>query len=102
MQERIFADRLRRLRFSVRSVLVLILGIANGYSLNLQTLRLLIHGPLYPTALPPYVIKAPDILEISLVRRFDGDEAAVAGKSTLLKQSASDRYFVRSAICGVF
>jgi polysaccharide export outer membrane protein len=74
------ANRLRRFRFSMRSVLVLILGIAIGYSLNLETLRLLIHGPLYLTALPPYVIEAPDILEISLARRWDGDEAAVTGQ----------------------
>jgi protein involved in polysaccharide export with SLBB domain len=64
----------------MRSVLVLILGIAIGYSLNLGTLRLLIHGPLYPTALPPYVIEAPDILQISLVHSLDGDEAAIAGQ----------------------
>jgi polysaccharide biosynthesis/export protein len=73
-------DRLVRFRFSMRSVLVLILGIAIGYSLNLETLRLLINGCLYPTTLPPYVIEAPDILEINFSHRLDGDEAPIAGK----------------------
>jgi hypothetical protein len=73
-------DRLRRFRFSTRSSLILILGIAIGYSLNLVTLRLLIHGPIYPTVLPPYVAEPPDILYLSLTQPLNGDGGAITGK----------------------
>lgn len=54
-----------RPRFSLRSLLVLMLGIAIGYSLNLQTVRLLIGRVL---TRPPgvYVIEPPDVLEIRI------------------------------------
>src|SRR5690242_5506435 len=73
-------DRSWRFRFSIRSLLVLILGIAIGFTLNLETLRLLFDRSLYPTMLPPYVVEAPDILELHLTHPFKSDEAAVAGQ----------------------
>jgi polysaccharide export outer membrane protein len=54
-------------RFSLKSLFVLMLGIAIGFSLNLETLRLL----LGPRTRPPsmYVIEPPDVLEV----RVSGD-----------------------------
>ncbi|TWT37051.1 Polysaccharide biosynthesis/export protein [Posidoniimonas corsicana] len=65
-------SRLRSLptpRFSLKSLLVLMLGVAVGYSLNLYTLRLLV-GPgseSAMTALPTYVIEPPDVVAITLL-----------------------------------
>jgi protein involved in polysaccharide export with SLBB domain len=51
-----------RPRFSLRSLFVLMLGIAIGYSLNLATLRILL-GP--RASLPSiYVIEPPDVLDV--------------------------------------
>ena len=58
----------RRFRFSLRSVFVLILGIAIGYSLNIRTLELLLgvgtEG--FMASLPTYLIEPPDVLEIDV------------------------------------
>ena len=54
-------------RFSLKSILVLILGIAIGFSLNLETLRILI-GSWNGTrsAAPTYVVEPPDLLQINV------------------------------------
>src|SRR5262245_18707903 len=58
--------RFPSLRFSLKTILVLILGIAIGYSLNLQTWKLLTGRKAYSPALPAYVIEPPDVLEIDI------------------------------------
>jgi hypothetical protein len=57
--------RLPKIRFTLKSLLVLILGIAIGYSLNLQTWKLLTgHSPY--ASLPLYTIAPPDVLKIDV------------------------------------
>src|SRR5689334_15018776 len=73
-------ERSRRFRFSMSRLLVLVLGIAVGFTMNLNTLRRRFNRSIYPTVLPPYVVEAPDILELHLTRPFDRDEAVVAGQ----------------------
>jgi protein involved in polysaccharide export with SLBB domain len=54
------------LQFSLRSILVLMLGIAIGYALNLQSIRMLL-GPANEfrmNPLPVYVIEPPDVISI--------------------------------------
>jgi hypothetical protein len=41
MEDTMFWNQLRKLRFSLRNFLVLVLGIAIGYSLNMHTWKLL-------------------------------------------------------------
>ena len=60
------SNKLSKLRFSLKSVLILILGIAIGYSLNLETLRFLTRRAPYSTAIPPYVIAPPDVLRVEV------------------------------------
>ncbi|TWT78258.1 Polysaccharide biosynthesis/export protein [Posidoniimonas polymericola] len=63
---------LRRLltpRFSLKSMLVLVLGIAIGYSLNVYTLQVLLG---YPSegllvSLPEYVVEPPDVVTLDVV-----------------------------------
>jgi protein involved in polysaccharide export with SLBB domain len=68
-------------RFSLKSVLVLILGIAIGFSLNLETLKLLTGSRAIP--LPPYVIEPPDILQVD-----------VLGKNLSAAQPGSNQHLV--------
>jgi polysaccharide biosynthesis/export protein len=68
------ATWLRKFRFSLKSVLVLMLGIAIGYALNLQTLRLLLVLATGPAPPSPYTIEPPDVLRISVA----GDPADAA------------------------
>jgi len=70
-----------RFRFSTKSVLVLILGIAIGFSLNLETLKLLTGSRAIP--LPPYVIEPPDILQVD-----------VLGKNLSAAQPGSNQHLV--------
>lgn len=58
--------RFPKLRFTLKSLLILILGIAIGFSLNLQTWKLLTGRSRY-ASLPQYVIEPPDILKIDIV-----------------------------------
>jgi protein involved in polysaccharide export with SLBB domain len=60
-------SRLPKLRFSLKSVFVLILGITIGFALNLRKLQLLTGlapNEAYMTSLPPYTIEPPDVLTI--------------------------------------
>ena len=70
-------------RFSIKSVLILILGIAIGFSLNLETLKLLTGLNSYATTLPPYVIEPPDILQVD-----------VLGKNLNAAQPGSNQHLV--------
>ena len=62
------ARRARLARFPLRGFFVLILGIAIGYSLNLETVRLLFGAPIESRmmTLPAYVIEPPDVLLVKL------------------------------------
>jgi polysaccharide export outer membrane protein len=71
----------RWLRFSLRSVLVLMLGIAIGFALNFQTVRFLL-GPASEarmSPLPEYVIEPPDVLAIRADGDFSNDYPTIAG-----------------------
>ena len=73
---------LRRPRFSLKSVFILMLGIAIGFALNLQTWRLLT-GPSNESqmvSLPTYVIEPPDILQIDLLGESPNASTAVTGQ----------------------
>jgi protein involved in polysaccharide export with SLBB domain len=72
--------RVRNFRFSLKSLLVLMVGIAIGFSLNLHTLQLLTGRPAYPTSLPPYVIEAPDILKIDLLAKTNDASDTITGQ----------------------
>jgi protein involved in polysaccharide export with SLBB domain len=61
-----FPNRLPSFRFGLKTVLVLILGVSIGYSLNLETLKLLTGRMLYSSSLPPYVVAPPDVLRIEV------------------------------------
>jgi protein involved in polysaccharide export with SLBB domain len=61
-----------KLRFSLKSLLVLVMGIAIGYSLNLETFRLLAGRWWYATAPGPYVIEPPDVLKIGITYEENG------------------------------
>lgn len=65
-------------RFSLKSLFVLMLGIAIGYSLNLGTLRLLL-GP--RTRAPSiYVIEPPDVLDVRVSGELLESLPLVSGK----------------------
>jgi protein involved in polysaccharide export with SLBB domain len=57
--------RLPKLRFGVKALFILILGIAIGFSLNLQTWKLLTGRSPY-SKLPQYVIEPSDVLQINV------------------------------------
>ena len=66
--------RLPRLRFRLKSIFILMLGVAIGYSLNLATWRLLT-GPgseARKLAMPTYTIEPPDILLIDVSKEAAG------------------------------
>ncbi|HVT30852.1 MAG TPA: polysaccharide biosynthesis/export family protein [Lacipirellulaceae bacterium] len=65
-----FMNWIRRIRFRLSSLLVLVLGVSIGYSLNLHTLQLLTAGPAYPSSPPSYVIEPPDVLTVEFVGRL--------------------------------
>ena len=69
---------LPKLRFSVKALLILVLGIAIGFSLNLQTWKLLTGRLLYSQS-PPYVIEPPDVLQID-VTDATGNPSIVSNK----------------------
>lgn len=61
-----------KLRFSLKSLFVLVLGIAIGYSLNLETYRLLAGRWWRPGAPSPYVIEPPDVLKVGITYEENG------------------------------
>jgi protein involved in polysaccharide export with SLBB domain len=73
--------RLPMPRFALKSVLVLMLGMAIGYSLNLETWRL-ITGRLQSSSPPPYTIAPPDVLQIDV--RGGASAHKVSSSMTLL------------------
>jgi protein involved in polysaccharide export with SLBB domain len=75
-----FPKRLRRLCFSLKSMLVLILGMAIGYSLNLHTLQLLTGLAAYSSSPPPYVIEPPDILSIDVLGNISAASRSISGQ----------------------
>jgi polysaccharide biosynthesis/export protein len=77
--------RIPKLRFSLASLFVLMLGIAIGFSLNLSTWQLLV-GPgneAQMRSLPTYVIEPPDILMIQLSGDKSESLRGVAGKHSV-------------------
>lgn len=67
--------RLPKFRFTIGGVLLLMFGIACGFCLNLETLRLLkgkYSNEAFKTTLPLYVIESPDVLEIEIRDRSTG------------------------------
>jgi polysaccharide export outer membrane protein len=75
--------RLPRLRFSLKSLLILTLGIAIGFSLNLKTLQHIVGlaaNEAFPTRMPPYVIQPPDVLLIDVLSKVPGAAPLVSGK----------------------
>jgi len=68
-----------KLRFGLKSLLVLMLGIAIGFSLNLQIWKLLV-GRSPSAALPLYVIEPPDILEINVTGGVSKNRKSISGK----------------------
>ena len=76
------SNKLSKLRFSLKSVLILILGIAIGYSLNLQTVRLFGRAR-YATTLPPYTVEPPDVVGVSVSSESD-PEAVLISKLCLV------------------
>lgn len=60
-------NRLPKLRFSVKSILILVLGIAIGYSLNVETLRILTASNPYSPSMPIYRIDPPDVVSVEVV-----------------------------------
>ena len=81
-EDAMLRPRLPRFRFSVKALLTLVLGIAIGFSLNLQTWKLLTGRTPY-SKLPQYVIEPPDVLKIGV----EGDDAGS-------RISISDTYLV--------
>jgi protein involved in polysaccharide export with SLBB domain len=77
-----FQYRLPRFRFSLKSVLVLFLGISIGYSLNLQTVRLLVGPPneARMSFLPTYEIEPPDILQVDAIASFSDTSPSISGQ----------------------
>src|SRR4051812_35514047 len=75
-----FTSRLRWFRISLSSILILVLGIAIGYSLNLTTFRLLTGRNAYATSLPAYVIEPPDVLDVQVSGTPKQAIAVVSGK----------------------
>lgn len=61
-------DRLRRFRFGLKTLLVLILGIAIGFALNLRTFEILTGLPseAYMRSLPDYRINPPDVVQVDI------------------------------------
>ncbi len=76
------SNKLSKLRFRLKSVLILILGIAIGYSLNLQTVRLFGRAR-YATTLPPYAIEPPDVVSV-FVSSESHPEAVLISKQCLV------------------
>lgn len=67
---------LRRFRFSLRSVLVFILGIGVGHSLNSESLQRLIGRGVQPPPIPTHPWDQPDLLKIAV---FDKNGRAITG-----------------------
>jgi protein involved in polysaccharide export with SLBB domain len=74
--------RFPRLRFSLRSLFVLIFGIALGYALNLETWRLLTgaSSEARKRSLPTYIIEPPDVLQVRLYDEKRKPPAAFDGQ----------------------
>ncbi len=75
--------RFPKLRFSLKSLFVLMLGIAIGFSLNLWTFRLLTglaSNEAFMSSLPRYTIDPPDVLELSVVGKVSDAAASISGE----------------------
>ncbi len=75
-------NRFPKLRFSLKSIFVLMLGIAIGFSLNLWAFRFLT-GPANEarmSSLPPYVIEPPDILELNVLGNASDATSSISGQ----------------------
>jgi protein involved in polysaccharide export with SLBB domain len=82
-EDAMLRPRFPKLRFGMKTVLVLFCGIAIGFSLNLHTWKLLTGRSMY-SQLPEYVIEPPDVLEIS-----------VTGGNSENPTSTTSKYLVR-------
>jgi protein involved in polysaccharide export with SLBB domain len=73
--------RIPRLRFSLRSVFILMLGVAIGYSLNLRTWQLLAGPGSEARKLRPssYIIEPPDVLRVQVAGETRDSPAAFSG-----------------------
>lgn len=76
------ASRRFTLRFRLRTLFVLILGIALGYALNLRTLQILIGVPSESNmaSLPTYVIAPPDVLAVQITNHAAEPIANASGE----------------------
>jgi len=75
-----FANPFRKFRFRLKTLLVLTVGIAIGYSLNLQTFKLLTGRAPYASTLPLYVIEPPDIVQVDLASGSTAGMPAISGQ----------------------
>ncbi|HEY3396004.1 MAG TPA: polysaccharide biosynthesis/export family protein [Lacipirellulaceae bacterium] len=66
-------NTLGKFRFRLRTLLVLMLGIAIGYSLNLYTVQLLTGRVAYTRGPRPYIIEPPDIIDVRISSRLSAD-----------------------------
>lgn len=74
--------RLLTPRFSLKSLLVLVLGIAIGYSLNLYTLQILLGSPSEGrlASLPQYIVEPPDVVTIRVPENASEELAGLNGE----------------------
>jgi polysaccharide export outer membrane protein len=75
--------RLPKLRFSLNSLFILILGIAIGFALNVRTLQLLtglVANEAFMGSLPPYTIGPPDILEVRVFGKGSDAIPSISGQ----------------------
>jgi protein involved in polysaccharide export with SLBB domain len=82
-QEDVMLPRaLPRLRFSLKSLFILSIGIAVGYTLNLRTWQVLTGAAseARKMTLPTYVIEPPDILSIEVIDKAKSNSPAIAGQ----------------------
>jgi hypothetical protein len=75
-----FRRALSRFRFSIRSLLVLVLGIAIGFALNAWTLQLRLGRPRPVAAASGYIIEPDDELRISVSGKRKKEWPRVSGK----------------------
>jgi protein involved in polysaccharide export with SLBB domain len=77
------SQRLPRFRFKLKTVLVLMLGIAIGFALNLRTLQLLtglVANEAFTRSLPPYTIEPPDVLDLSMPNNASNSKQSISGQ----------------------
>lgn len=74
------APQLRKLRFSLKGVMVLMLGIAIGFSLGKYSEMIATRLSGNSPAVPPYVINPPDVLTIDVSGAAPGTASSVSGR----------------------